>query len=131
MLISFGADPSVKDSNGNTALHLAVLHGNLDCMKVILNISNTKSLPLDDFNDEGKCMFDLYLENCSLFMTISGRCPVVYRKVKVQPTFGSSNLQGSSFAMTCPWNLQALLHIHKHSEILHSTPAHPIFYRLL
>lgn len=54
ILLSFGAQPSLKDSNGNTALHLAVLHGNLDCVRAILNINNTKSLPLDDFNDEGK-----------------------------------------------------------------------------
>jgi ankyrin repeat protein len=53
MLLSFGAQPSVKDSIGNTALHLAVLHGNLDCLKAILNTNNTESLPLDDFNDEG------------------------------------------------------------------------------
>jgi len=53
VLLSFGAQSSVKDSNGNTALHLAVLHGNLDCVKAILNINNIKSLPLDDFNDEG------------------------------------------------------------------------------
>jgi ankyrin repeat protein len=56
MLLSFGAQPSVKDSNGNTAFHLAVLHGHLDCVKAILNTNNTKSLSLDDFNDEGKCM---------------------------------------------------------------------------
>jgi FOG: Ankyrin repeat len=54
MLLTFGAQPSVKDSNGNTALHLAVLHGNLDCVKAMLNINNPKSLPLDDFNDEGE-----------------------------------------------------------------------------
>lgn len=61
MLLSFGAQPSVKDSNGNTALHLAVLHGNLDCVKAILNINNTKSLPLDDFNDEGKRMTEFHM----------------------------------------------------------------------
>lgn len=61
MLLSFGAQPSVKDSNGNTALHLAVLHGNLDCVKAILNINNTKSLPLDDFNDEGKRMIVFHM----------------------------------------------------------------------
>jgi ankyrin repeat protein len=57
ILISFGAQPSVKDRNGNTALHLAVLYGNLHCLKVILNTNNTESLPLDDFNDEGKYLF--------------------------------------------------------------------------
>lgn len=61
VLLSFGAQPSVKDSNGNTALHLAVLHGNLDCVKAILNINNTKSLPLDDFNDEGKRMTEFHV----------------------------------------------------------------------
>lgn len=59
MLLSFGAQPSVKDNNGNTALHLAVLHGNLECVKVILNTNDTKSLPLNDFNDEGKCTANL------------------------------------------------------------------------
>jgi ankyrin repeat protein len=88
MLISFGAQPSVKDRNGNTALHLAVLHGNLDCVKAILNTNNTKSLPLDDVNDEGKCMFDLYFENCSLFVTVFQKGALfVYRKVKVHPSF--------------------------------------------
>lgn len=76
MLISFGAQSSVKDRNGNTALHLAVLHGNLACVKAILNTNNTKSLPLDDINDEGKCMFDLYFQNCPFCDCISGRFAV-------------------------------------------------------
>jgi ankyrin repeat protein len=85
MLISFGAQPSVKDSNGDTALHLAVLHGNLDCVKAILNTNNTKSLPLDDFNDEGKCIFDLYFESLYTFCDcISGRCLVCLQKTKTQ-----------------------------------------------
>ena len=63
VLLAFGAQSSVKDSSGNTALHLAVLHGNLECVKAILNTSNTKSLPLDDFNDEGKCMTEFNM-NC-------------------------------------------------------------------
>jgi ankyrin repeat protein len=61
MLLSFGAQASVKDSNGNTALHLAVLHGNLGCVEAILNTNNTKSLPLDDFNDEGKYMTEFHM----------------------------------------------------------------------
>jgi ankyrin repeat protein len=91
MLISFGAQPSVKDSNGNTALHLAVLHGNLECVKAILNTNSIESLPLDDFNDEGKCMFFfLHFES-----------------------FRKNSLQDSSFTMICPCNSPALRHIHK------------------
>jgi ankyrin repeat protein len=74
ILLSFGAQPSVKDSNGNTALHLAVLHGNLDCVKVILNTNNAKSLPLNDFNDEGKCIAGFFVlvvlqEDVTFFFT--------------------------------------------------------------
>ena len=74
VLLSFGAQPSVKDSNGNTALHLAVLHGNLDCVKAILNTNNTKSLPLDDFNDEGKRMSFIQVTEVSLSVPIEGKC---------------------------------------------------------
>jgi hypothetical protein len=80
MLISFGAQPSVKDSNGNTALHLAVLHGNLDCVKAILNINNTKSLPLDVFNDEGKGMKVSYELLKSVYWSVltEGKCRDVF-----------------------------------------------------
>lgn len=78
MLLYFGAQPSVKDNNGNTALHLAVLHGNLECVKVILNTNNTKSLPLNDFNDEGKCVADFWV--CLLFgsSSVQGSCSLEF-----------------------------------------------------
>ena len=54
LLLSFGAQPNVKDNDGNTALHLAVMDGNCECLEAILNCSNLSSLPLDDLNDEGR-----------------------------------------------------------------------------
>ncbi|KAJ9595486.1 hypothetical protein L9F63_013308, partial [Diploptera punctata] len=54
ILLNFGAQPRVKDCDGNTSLHLAVIEGNYQCVEAVLNYSkDPSSLPLDDFNDEG------------------------------------------------------------------------------
>ena len=45
-----GSDPSVRDSNGNTALHLAAKLGSFKSIKMILELPN---VDINDQNNEG------------------------------------------------------------------------------
>ncbi|PSN56065.1 hypothetical protein C0J52_05875 [Blattella germanica] len=43
----------VKDNDGNTALHLAIIYGDCLSLNAIINLKDPTDLPLDDFNGEG------------------------------------------------------------------------------
>ncbi|PNF20576.1 hypothetical protein B7P43_G04870, partial [Cryptotermes secundus] len=117
MLISFGAQSSVKDRNGNTALHLAVLHGNLDCVKAILNTNSTKSLPLDDINDEGYSPVHLCALNgkveemkCLIIKGAQVNLKVRENRNTIRSTFGYGQ------------HLSQLITIHISSSYIHFNP---------
>ncbi|XP_040574928.1 uncharacterized protein [Lepeophtheirus salmonis] len=52
LLLSFGADPSIKDHRGNTCFHQAVAMKSNDCLKLLVEHLRTKE-DLDSFNDSG------------------------------------------------------------------------------
>lgn len=53
LLLSLGADINAKDNDGNCALHLAIKHGNIDCVRILFDKSEK-----DIFNNEGKLPID-------------------------------------------------------------------------
>jgi ankyrin repeat protein len=52
-LVRAGAKVSVRDSQGNTALHLACLHGEVDCAREIL-ANNVEAFDLQQWNYNGE-----------------------------------------------------------------------------
>eukprot|EP00096_Caligus_rogercresseyi_P000313 TRINITY_DN1072_c0_g1_i1.p1 TRINITY_DN1072_c0_g1~~TRINITY_DN1072_c0_g1_i1.p1 ORF type:complete len:259 (+),score=59.04 TRINITY_DN1072_c0_g1_i1:110-886(+) len=52
LLLSFGADPSIKDHRGNTCFHQAVAMKSNDCLKLLVEHLRTKE-DLDCFNNSG------------------------------------------------------------------------------
>ncbi|QQP50647.1 Nuclear factor of kappa light polypeptide gene enhancer in Bcells 1, partial [Caligus rogercresseyi] len=50
LLLSFGADPSIKDHRGNTCFHQAVAMKSNDCLKLLVEHLRTKE-DLDCFNN--------------------------------------------------------------------------------
>jgi len=56
LLLDNGADPNKADNQGNTALHLAALSGNIPC---VLKLAYAKGIALTVKNNEGKTAADL------------------------------------------------------------------------
>lgn len=57
-LMEYGADVNALDWNGNTALHIAIKNGNIDCVSTLLNTTSTVfeqniDIDLSVFNDSG------------------------------------------------------------------------------
>ena len=66
LLLEFGADPNIKNSMGQTALHLAAFHNSIECMELLLK--NNKGDPLIVDNNGRSCLYYL-MENCDVKCT--------------------------------------------------------------
>lgn len=62
LLLANGADPNLRDSTGNNALHVAALLGNLDVCSLFLKHESARDL-LNALNDDGFTPFDVSFEN--------------------------------------------------------------------
>ncbi|GFH59456.1 hypothetical protein CTEN210_15932 [Chaetoceros tenuissimus] len=62
LLLANGADPNLRDSTGNNALHVAALLGNLEVCSLFLKHESARDL-LNALNDDGFTPFDVSFEN--------------------------------------------------------------------
>lgn len=85
-LIDAGADTTIRDEQGRTALHIGLMHGSMDCVRVLLSLMNTEEVHRDRAAMDIAWHGVVYkLSPCVQVLTLlldHGSCSAYYRELR-------------------------------------------------